>query len=127
LGSVPESGNGVHKGTRGVERRHADVDVEHDPSEGGKNGGVESLEGKKQLTEAFLAIFFIREKVTMPSSLNCHSGGALSDDEVKGGNKGLEIPLPLNHVGVTISVQNGVDMTPQKGIQKSSPGKVSRV
>jgi hypothetical protein len=115
VGSVPESGYGVHKRTGNVECCHADVDVENDLPEGGENGGVESLEGKKHLTEVILAILFRREKITMISDLDCHSGGALPDNNVKGGDKWTEIPPPLSWVGITISVQNGVDITPQEG------------
>jgi hypothetical protein len=104
LGSFLKFGDCFHKSTRNVERGHADVDIEHDPSEGGASGGVESLEGKKHLTEAILAILFRREKVTILSSSNCLSGGALLDDEVKGRDKGLEIPLPLGQVGIAKSV-----------------------
>ena len=116
LGSVPESGDGVHKRTRNAECRHAGVDIEYDLSEGGENGGAEPLEGRKHIVEAILAILFRGEKVTITSNLNCHSGGALPDNKVKGGGKRMEIPPPLRRVGITISVQNGIDMTPQKGI-----------
>lgn len=115
LGSVPESGDGVHKRTRNAECPHADVYVEHDLSKGGENGRVEPLEGRKHIIEAILAILFRGEKVTMISNFNRYSGGALPDNKVKGGGKRMEIPPPLSWVGVTISAQNGVDMTPQKG------------
>lgn len=115
MGSVHESGYSVHKRAGNVECRHADVDIEHDLPEGGENGGVESLEGKKHLTEVILAILFRREKVTMISDLDCHGGGALPDNNVKGGDKWMEIPSPPSRVGITISVQNGVDITPQEG------------
>ena len=65
LSSVLKFGNRVHKGSGNVERGHADVDIEYDPSEGGASGGVESFEGKKQLTEAVLAILLRREKITV--------------------------------------------------------------
>jgi hypothetical protein len=63
-----------------VEWFHADVNIENDLSEGGANGEVESLEGKKHLTEAILAILFRREKI-LPNS-DRHSGGAPPDNEV---------------------------------------------
>ena len=100
MGSVLEPGDCVHKGTRDVEWRHADVDIEHDLPEGGASGGVESLEGKKQLTEAILAILFRRETITILCSSNCLDGSTLLDDEVKGGDERLEVPLPLVQVGV---------------------------
>jgi len=114
LGSFLEFGDCVHKSTRNVEWRHADVDVKHDLSEGGAGGGVESLEGEKHPTEVILAILFPREKIPILPGSNCYSGGAPLDDEVKGRDKGLEIPRPLGQVGTTISVQNGIGMTLQK-------------
>lgn len=100
LGSILKFGNGIHKSTRNIERGHADVDIEHDLPEGGASGGVESLEGKKQLTEAILAILFRRETITILCSSNCLDGSTLLDDEVKGGDERLEVPLPLVQVGV---------------------------
>jgi len=72
LGSLLEFGDRLHKSSSNVERRHADVDVEHDLSEGGTSGGVESLEGEKHLTEVALTVLFRREKVTIPPRSNCH-------------------------------------------------------
>ena len=95
MGSILKFGDRFHKSPSKVERGHADVDVEHDLSERGTSGGVESLEGKKQLTETILAILLRREKVTVPSGSNCLSGSASLDDKVKGGDERLEIPLPL--------------------------------
>ena len=80
MGSVLEPGDCVHKGTRDVEWRHADVDIEHDLSEGGANGGVKSLEGNKHLAEIIPTDLFLREKVTILPSSNCHIGCALLDD-----------------------------------------------
>ena len=101
LGSTLKFGYRFHKSTRNVEWGHADVDVEHYLSESGASGGVESLEGKKHWTEVILPILLRREKITVLAGSNCLSGGTLLDDEVKGGDKGLEIPLPLGQFGIT--------------------------
>ena len=114
MGSVLEPGDCVHKGTRDVEWRHADVDIEHDLSEGGASGGIESLESNKHLTEIILTVLFLREKVTILPSSNCHIGCALLDDEVKGRDEGLGVPSLLGQVGVAVSVQNKVDTVLQK-------------
>ena len=108
LGSLLEFGDRVHKSPSDVEWCHADVDVKHDLSKGGTSGGVESLEGEKHLTKAILTILFRREKVTVLAGSNCHVRGVPLDDEVKGRDEGLEIPLPLSQVGVTIAVQGRV-------------------
>lgn len=50
LGPLLESRYGLQKTARNIERRHANVNIEHDPSEGGASGGVESFESKKHLT-----------------------------------------------------------------------------
>ena len=127
LGSLLEFGDRVHKSPSEVEWCHADVDVEHDLSEGGTSGGIESLEGKEHLTEAILTILFRREKVTVLAGSNCHVGGVPLDDEVKGRDERLEIPLPLSQIGVTIAVQGRVSMALQKGRQGRLPGKLLRV
>ena len=101
MGSTLKLGDRVHKSTRNVEWGHADVDVEHDLSEGGASRGIESLEGKKHRAEVILAILLRREKITVLASSNRLSGGTLLDDEVEGGDKGLEIPLPLSKIGIT--------------------------
>ena len=38
LSTVLKFGNRIHKGPGDVERGHADVDIEYDPSEGGASG-----------------------------------------------------------------------------------------
>ena len=126
LGSTLKFGDGIHKSTRNIERGHADIDIEHDLSEGGASGGVESLEGKKQLTEAILAVLFRREKITILSSSNCLGGSTLLDDEVKGGDERLEVPLPLGQVGVAKSVWS-VSIALQERRQERSPSKLLRV
>lgn len=100
MGSLLKFGDCIHKSAGEVERGHADVDVEHDLSERGASGGVESLEGKKQRTEAILAVLLRREKVTVFSGSNCLDGGAFLDDEVEGRDERLEIPLPHGQVGI---------------------------
>jgi hypothetical protein len=127
MSSVLKFGDGIHKSTRNVERRHADVDVEHNPPEGGASGGIKSLEGKKHGTEAILAILLCGEKVTIFSSLNRRSRCAFLNDEVEGGDERQEIPSPLVQVGIAISVQNRVGMTLKKGRQDRSLVKLFRV
>lgn len=100
MGSLLKFGDRIHKSARKVERGHADVDVEHYLSERGASGGVESLEGKKQRTEAILAVLLRREKVTVLSSSNCLDGSAFLDDEVEGRDERLEIPRPHGQVGI---------------------------
>jgi len=124
LASVLKFGDSFHKSTRNVEWRHAHVDVEHDLTKGGASGGVESLEGEKHLTEAILAILFRREKVAILPGSDCRSRGALLDDEVKGRDKRLEVPLPLAQVCIAISVQNSIDLTIREGGGDRSPGKL---
>ena len=123
MGSLLKFGDRIHKSARKVERGHADVDVEHYLSERGASGGVESLEGKKHLTEAVLTILLRREKITVLSSSNCLSRSTLLDDEIKGGSKREEIPLPLGHVGITKPAQNGISIT-LRGKRDHSLGKL---
>ena len=127
VGSVLKFGDGIHKSTRNVERRHADVDVEHNSPEGGASGGIESLEGMKHGTETILTILLCGEKVTIFSSLNRRSRCALLNDEVEGGDERQEIPSPLGQVRIAISVQNRVGMTLKKGRQDHSLVKLFRV
>jgi len=110
LGSILESVDRVHKSPGDVEWCHADVDIEHDLSEGGTSGRIESLEGVEHLAEVVLTILFRREKITILPRANCDVGGPLLDDEVKGRDERLEIPLPLSQVGVTVTAQGGVGM-----------------
>ena len=128
LGSLLEFRYRLHKTARNVERRHADVDIEHDPSEGGAGGGVESLEGEKHSTEdLILAILLRRKKVSILPGTHRLSGGALLDNKVESGNKWLEIPLPLAQIAMTKSVQGGIGMALQAVGQHHSPGKLVRI
>lgn len=110
MGSFLKSGDRLHKGTGNIEWRHADVDIEHNLSEGGASGGVKSLEGNKHTTEVILAVLFLGEKVTVLPSSNCQGGGALLNDEIEGGNKRLEIPFSPGQVGIAISTQVRIGM-----------------
>lgn len=101
MGSILKSRDRIHKSTRHVEWCHANVDIKHSLPEGGTSGGVESFEGEKHLTETTLAILLRREKITILPSSNCLSGSTFLNDEIKGGDKGLEVPIPLSQVGVT--------------------------
>ena len=108
LGPILEPGDRVHEGSSDVEWCHADVDVEHDLSEGGTSRGVESFEGKEHLTETILTILFRREKVTIPPGSNRHFGCVPLDDEVEGRDERLEIPFSLSQVGITKAVKVGL-------------------
>ena len=105
LRSLLKFGYRFHQSPSNVEWCHADVDVEHDPPEGGTSGGVESLESEKHLTEGVvLAVLLPGEKVAVLPSSDCLGGCTLLYDKVEGGNKGLEIQLSLSELSVTVPV-----------------------
>lgn len=74
-----------------------------------------------------LAILFRGEKVAVLPGSNRFSGGALLNDKVEGGNKGLEIPVPLVQVGITKPVQSEIGVALQEVGQRHSPGKLVRI